>query len=348
MKVHSREAESFRRQEGRPEKTAASFPGRSPIWINLSGVLSALVIAFGGWFLVQEGLAMEEKKLLSGGGMEELHQGGTVEAAESRDISVLEPLTEEELVQVINALENREEILPHEPGREQLSMTEAIQCGMHWMELFLMPHLGVSGFSYEEYRISCYLWRPEPDTAEGAGTDRKAVEGAGTDRKAVEGAGTDRKAAEGADADRKAAEGTDAESAAPGETAAGEVPWLSCWTIAFSSEELEVRLILNAVSGQVLDASIKCASPVEYQDRELLMALLEEYAHSFGLEGDYTLVYSGESKSGAKKLPWYQSVGTRGLFAAIQADSIAVSLADVEASEYAEYLNIHLYLMQGL
>ncbi|MCM1057429.1 MAG: hypothetical protein NC517_07480 [Firmicutes bacterium] len=321
MKVQSQEAEAFRREEGRQGKKAASLQGRSPIWINLLGILSAFVIAFGGWFLVQGMLSMEEKSLLSGGGMVELYQAGTAEAAESRDISVLEPLTEEELVQTVNALENRGEILPHEPDREQLSMTEAIQCGMSWVEHILAPHFGISAFSSEEYRISCYLWRPEPDAAEGAG------------------------------AGKRASGGTAAESTAAGKTASGEprweTPWLSFWTVSVSSQELEVELILNAVSGQVLDASIRCASPVEYQEREQLLSLLGEYAHSFGLAGEDELFYSGESESGAKKLPWYQSVGTQGLFAVIQADSLAISTADAENPEYAEYLNIHLYLMQG-
>lgn len=271
------------------QKTASSV-----LWLNFLGFLSALAVALGGWVLVQGILSMEEKKLLSGGGQIELYREGSIEAAESKDISVPEPLTEEELVQVIAALESREEILLHEPGREQLSMTEAIWCGMDWMEEFFVPYLGVSDFFLEEYKVGCYLWRPEA-----------------------------------------------------GEADAGECPWLSCWTVSFSNQYLEAQLILNAASGQVLDASVSCAAPVEYQDGEHLVKLLGDYAFSFGLKEDYTLLYSGETESGFKKLPWYQSIGTQGLFAAIDADSVVVSVADAGVSEYTEFFNIHLYLMQG-
>lgn len=119
---------------------------RSVLWINLLGFLSALAVALGGWVLVQGVLSMEEKTLLSGGGQVELYREGSIAAAESKDISVSEPLTEEELVQVIAALESREEILLHEPGQEQLSMTGAIRCGMSWLEEIFVPYLGVSDF----------------------------------------------------------------------------------------------------------------------------------------------------------------------------------------------------------
>lgn len=126
-------------------------------------------------------------------------------------------------------------------------------------------------------------------------------------------------------------------------------PWLSCWTISVSSQSLDVSLTLSAVSGQVLDASVSCSAPVPHQDRDSLMTLLGDYALSFGLEDDYTLIYSGETDSGAKKLPWYQSVGTEGIYAAIQADNIVVATAadsDVD-SFYQEFFNVHLYLCSG-
>lgn len=284
MTVQSQRPRQFQQQE----KPAPSSGGVT-LWLNLLGILSAFVIAVGGLFLVQGSLTMEEKRFLSGGGLVELYRAGTVETAEGKDISVPRPLTEEELVQIIRALEKGGEIRPHEPGQEQLSMIEAMECSRAWMEDFLMPHLGVSDLNLQEYKVSCYLWMPET-------------------------------------------EGADAE----------ESPWLSCWTISFSNQSMETRLILNAVSGQVLDASVSCALPVEYQDREHLMTFLGDYAFSFGLTEDYTLVYSGETESGAKKLPWYQSIGTQGIFAVIDADSIAVSLADEDA--YTEFFNIHVYL----
>lgn len=123
------------------------------------------------------------------------------------------------------------------------------------------------------------------------------------------------------------------------------LPWLSCWTVSLSSRHVEAVLILSAVSGQILEASVNCPSPVEYQEREMLMTLLGDFASSFGMNDDYCIVYSGETESGAKKLPWYQSVGTRGTFAAIQAASIATSAdTDTGVTVYTEQFSIHLYL----
>ena len=122
-------------------------------------------------------------------------------------------------------------------------------------------------------------------------------------------------------------------------------PWFSCWTVSVSNRNINATLTLSAVSGQVLDASVSCSVPVPYQDGDSLMTLLGDYAFSFDLEEDYTLIYGGETDSGAKKLPWYQSIGTEGLYAAIQADNIAVSIAGSNTYPlYQEFFNVHLYL----
>lgn len=124
------------------------------------------------------------------------------------------------------------------------------------------------------------------------------------------------------------------------------LPWLSCWTVFISNQDISVSLTLSAVSGQVLDASVSCSVPVPYQETDSLMTLLGDYAFSFGPEEEYTLVYSGETDSGAKKLPWYQSVGTAGIYAAIEADNIVVAAAGDSSSYplYEEIFNVHLYL----
>lgn len=277
------------RQSQQNEKTAPASR-RSTSWLNLLGILSAFVIAFGVLFLVQGSLTMEKKSFMSGGGLVELYQDVTVDSEEGKDISVQRLLTEDELLQVIKALERGGEIRPHEPGQDQLSMIEAIECGRTWMEDFLIPHLGVSDSILQGYKVSCYLWMPETEKADTEGS-----------------------------------------------------PWLSCWTITISNQYFETRLILNAVSGQVLDASVSSTLPVEYQDREHLMTFLGDYAFSFGMTEDYILVYSEETESGAKKLPWYQSIGTQRIFAVINADSVAVSVADGD-DYYTEFFNIHLYL----
>lgn len=129
-----------------------------------------------------------------------------------------------------------------------------------------------------------------------------------------------------------------------------ERPWLSCWTVTLSTQSMEATLILNAVSGQVLDASVSCSSPIEYQNSESLITFLGEYASSFGLTDDYTIVYRNESESGAKKLPYYQSIGTMGICAAIQADSIVVTSPenDTNVLVYRELFNLRLYLLPAL
>ncbi len=130
-----------------------------------------------------------------------------------------------------------------------------------------------------------------------------------------------------------------------------EYPWLSCWTVSFANQELEAKLLLSAVSGQVLDAKVSYSAPVPWQDGEELTEILTEYASSFGLDGDYCMVYSAETDSGAKKLPWYCSVGDRGIYAALDAGSISMvssSVVDPETGEAAyaerEYFDVRLYL----
>lgn len=123
------------------------------------------------------------------------------------------------------------------------------------------------------------------------------------------------------------------------------VPWLSCWAVSISNQDIDVSLTLSAVSGQVLDASVSCSAPVPYQDTDSLMTLLDDYAFSFNLEEDYTLIYSEETVTG-ERLPWYQSIGTKGIYAAIQADNIVVANAvdSDNNSYYEEIFNVHLYL----
>lgn len=261
-------------------------------FINLLGILCALAIAFSGMFLVQGRLIGEQDRLLSGGGLVELPQIETAGAVEVGDAFGLNQLAEEELLQLVYSVEQKGEIRPHEPLQGQLTMIQAMDCGVVWLEEFFLPHFGLYDLLSGEYRTSCYLWAPET-----AGQDIEAA------------------------------------------------PWLSCWTVSVSNRNIDATLTLSAVSGQVLDASVSCSAPVSYQDGDSLMTLLGDYAFSFDLEEDYTLIYGGETDSGAKKLPWYQSIGTEGLYAAIQADNIVVSVADSDTYPlYQEFFNVHLYL----
>lgn len=269
--------------------------------INLAGLLLALCIALGGLLGVQASLSREEAMLLQGGGMVEFLVQS--EPAHSEEISVTQPpralLTQDELTLVVQGLESGAEPYPHEPGQNHLSMTEALRYGRSWLEDFFMPHLGMTDFSLDERRTSCYLW-----------------------------------------------------------TAQEREPLLSYWAVTFSTKNLETELILNAVSGQILSAQVRCVFPSEQPDTQTLIAFLNDYAESFGLEGQYTLVDSGSENGAASGQAMYQRIGSQNIFAAMKASSIAVATSGPEASGDAsgdtdsdadsgniiELLSIRLYL----
>ncbi len=130
-----------------------------------------------------------------------------------------------------------------------------------------------------------------------------------------------------------------------------EYSWLSCWTVSFVNQELEAKLLLSAVSGQVLDASVSYSAPVDFLSREELTEVLGEYGLTFGLESDYALFCSEETDSGAKRLPWYLSIGTKGIYAALDADSTRIVTNAVEDKNTGivsyidrEYFEVRLYL----
>ena len=245
----------------------------SRIAVNLMGILSAFGIAFGGLFLVQSRLSLEQEKLLQGGGMAELPQTVTTEVSESIAVSLQDSLTEEELLQLVHNLEQKEEIQPHEPLEGQLTMVQAINCSEAWLKEFLLSGFAVSDFPAREYRVSC-------------------------------------------------------------------------WTVSLSDQNIDASLTLNAVSGQVLDASVSCSASVFSPDSEDLLTLLEKYAASFGLEGDDILISIEDKDTIAKELLCYQSIGTRGIYAAIQTGNIifASTGSDTKTPIYMERFNVHLYL----
>lgn len=258
------------------------------IALNFLGIMCAFAIAFGGLFLVQGRLNLEQERFLSGGGLVELPQADTVEIAEAESVLVSSLLTEEELLQLAEDLDGQGEATPHEPLPGQLTMVQAIDRGKIWLEEFFLPYFGVETLSAGEYRTSCYLWAPES-----AGEELEAS------------------------------------------------PWLSCWTISLNSQEINALLTLNAESGQILEATVSSAAPVSYQSGETLLALLGAYTDSFGIKDDYCLIFQKEAG------PYYQSIGTGGLYAAIRADNITVSFAVDAVSDTAVYMEqfyVHLYL----
>lgn len=125
--------------------------------INTAGLLLALSIALGGLLGVQTRLAHEENRLLQKGGTAEVLIQS--QPAQSEEISTAQllrtPLTEEELILVIQSLESGSEPYPHEPRQGQLSMAEAMEYGKFWVESFFMPHLGAADFRLEEYKAGC-------------------------------------------------------------------------------------------------------------------------------------------------------------------------------------------------
>lgn len=274
----------LRRQKQIPSK------GLSGAFLNSCGVLSALILAFVGFFLVQDGLTREQEKLLRSGGLVELPQTGTV-GEEMSDASIGQ-LSEEELLQLVKSMEQKGEVRPHEPVQGQLTMAQAMERAMAWLEETLFPRFGLSDALGGEYKATCFLWSPE-------------------------------------------AVGQDL----------GAAPWLGCWMVSVSSQDVDIALKLSAVSGQILDASVSCSAPVSYEGSDI-RTLLGEYADSFGLEGDDVWISGGETDAAAKKMPLYQSIGTKGIYAAIRADSMVVSTSEEgERNPLSrEFFSLHLYL----
>lgn len=124
-------------------------------------------------------------------------------------------------------------------------------------------------------------------------------------------------------------------------------PLLSYWTVLLTGQGMEAELILNAVTGQILDASVSCSLAVEYQDKDSMAGLLRSYADSFSLQD------KGLPAESAGKAPestgWilYQDVGSSGIQAVMSVSSIAIAKQDTDSDpdEYAEIFNLHLYLI---
>lgn len=133
----------------------------------------------------------------------------------------------------------------------------------------------------------------------------------------------------------------------PGESAGqeGENLLHSYWTVSFQSRDITAELVLNGVSGQVLDASVDCFFPLEYQEDKDLSAFLEEYARSFGIEGGGT-----EADQWTQGGILCQPMGSSGIFAAVKRGSIIVCRADEPEGriiQSTEMFNLHLYLGTG-
>lgn len=261
--------------------------------VNFLGILSAFAIAFGGLFLVQGRLRLEQDQILKSGGLVELPQAGAAEAIDSAYVTLGQRLAEEELFQLIDSLEQREEIRPHEPLEGQLSMIQAISHGEAWLEEFILPYLASDALTATEYRASCYLWTPE-------------------------------------------AAGTDTDSA----------PWLDCWTVSLTKPDIDATLTLSAVSGQILEASISCSAWASAQKDENMLTLFDRYASSFGLEEGDSLIFIQDKDSPTHSQICYQSIGTRGICAAMETGNVVLTATDTDTDTplYMERFSLRLYL----
>ena len=139
-------------------------------FVNMSGILLAFAIAFGGIFAVWSRLDAERDNLLSGGGDVEIPV--RIESVETLDMTAVEVktenLTQAQLRQALLCLESASEKYTHEPTAGQLPMTEAAQRGMVWIKDFFLPRLNQETIP-KEYRMSCYLWAGEAGAAGEAG-----------------------------------------------------------------------------------------------------------------------------------------------------------------------------------
>lgn len=256
---------------------------------NLLSILLSFGIALGGLVLVQSRLLREEADLFrSGGKITFSAPSGGTESEKSDSVSIaITLLSDQELAEAVQNLENGSDIYPHEPLPGQLSMVQAIETGKDWIGDFVLSHFW-SRLPMPEYRADCYLWTPLESNAD---------------------------------------------------------PLFSYWTVNLSSQNINASLILNAVSGQVLDASLSSSLPVEYLEEEPLFSILDDYSASFGLERDNYVISAEKTAQQHGRL--YQSIGKSGTFAAISSDNIANSSAG-DSSENPAFFTLHLYLSSSL
>lgn len=168
--------------------------------------------------------------------------------------------------------------------------------------------------------------------------------------------------------------------AVPEEEETEQNPLYSYWSITLRSRDLEAVLILNALTGQILDVFVICAPPAGYQAAESLPALLDGYAEalrpddslilligedqleieektfllpdesaastdegqSSGETGRFQTKAAGDSPADTDSLLFYQSLGSHDLYAAASAGSVLIS--SPESPEHAEFLSLRLYL----
>ena len=102
-------------------------------------------------------------------------------------------------------------------------------------------------------------------------------------------------------------------------------PEYSYWTVCMDAgDDLAVRLILNAVTGQVLWAYTSSSLLVEYQEEDKIEGLLYAYAGSFGMEEKYILYVDGEEN----ELWALSRNGSTGIHASVKTSNVAIASAE--------------------
>lgn len=132
------------------------------------------------------------------------------------------------------------------------------------------------------------------------------------------------------------------------EEESGEAPWLSYWAVELNAAGIDGMLILNAATGQVMSAAVTVSHPIEYQDRDRIDTLLDDYADSFGIVSSYSAV--GRYDLGTKS--FRKSLGNGEMSAVIDISSVVMTSADNAAGDMDtpdsraiyEYEYVYIYL----
>ncbi len=118
------------------------------------------------------------------------------------------------------------------------------------------------------------------------------------------------------------------------------------WTVVLGGKGMEAELILHAVSGQVLDASVSCQMPEEVRQEDDLETFLGEYVKSFDLEDDGFWFWDEKKEENEKRQVLGRSVGNSGVYAYVKASLVRVSRVGqgTDIVQYAEILHVQLSL----
>lgn len=107
--------------------------------MTLSAIILAFVIAFGGLFFMQWKLQQQEEILLS---EKKIIKSEVSVNNGDKNSPTKKVLTEKELIEIVQSIENNKNVTPHEPKNSQLSMEQAIEQGKIWIKDFFAEYIG--------------------------------------------------------------------------------------------------------------------------------------------------------------------------------------------------------------